>query len=114
MNRIISAELTRFARRRTLIPVVIVTLLVSAVSTIAVFSSADNVAVATRRGATPIASLVGHGGGTEAFAVGASFAGFFVFVVFIAVLAGEFSSGTFQLAGQSTSHFQTRRNGGAK
>ena len=38
----------------------------------------------------------GDGGGTEAFAVGASFAGFFVFVTFIALIAAEFSGGTFR------------------
>ena len=36
------------------------------------------------------------GGGTEAFAVGASFVGFFVFVTFIALIATEFSGGTFR------------------
>ena len=38
----------------------------------------------------------GPGGGTEAFAVGASFVGFLVFVTFIALIAAEFSGGTFR------------------
>ena len=45
--------------------------------------------------AAPLSAL-GPGGGTEAFAVGASFAGFLVFVTFIALIAGEFSGGTFR------------------
>ena len=48
------------------------------------------------RAATTLASLTGTGGGTEAFAVGASFVGFLVFVTFIALIAGEFSGGTFR------------------
>ncbi|MBA2496935.1 MAG: ABC transporter permease, partial [Acidimicrobiia bacterium] len=47
-------------------------------------------------GATTVADLAGAGGGTEAFAVGASFVGFLVFVTFIGLLASEFSGGTFR------------------
>ena len=50
----------------------------------------------SRRAGTTLAALSGHGGGTEAFAVGASFVGFFVFVTFIALIATEFSGGTFR------------------
>ena len=41
----------------------------------------------SRQGGTTLAALAGHGGGTEAFAVGASFVGFLVFVTFIALIA---------------------------
>jgi ABC-2 type transport system permease protein len=98
MTRIIQAELLRLVRRRTLLVTVAGSVLFSVVTTLAVFSSARAAGVApTRgRGGTTLAALAGQGGGTEAFAVGASFLGFFVFVTFIALLAGEFSGGTFR------------------
>src|SRR5204863_5038440 len=70
--------------------------LFAVVATLTVFSSAQASGTPTRRGGATLAALAGHGGGTEAFAVGASFVGFFVFVTFIALLAGEFSGGTFR------------------
>lgn len=96
MTRIVKAELLRLARRRTLIIAVAGSLLFSVVATLTVFSSAEAVGVPSRRGGATLADLSGHGGGTEAFAVGASFVGFFVFVTFIALLATEFSGGTFR------------------
>ena len=59
-------------------------------------SAEDDADRRSRRGGTTLAALAGHGGGTEAFAVGASFAGFLVFVTFIALIAAEFSGGTFR------------------
>lgn len=98
MTRIIQAELLRLVRRRTLLVTSAGSIFFSAVATLAVFSSARGAGVppARGRGGTTLAALAGHGGGTEAFAVGASFLGFFVFVTFIALLAGEFSGGTFR------------------
>jgi hypothetical protein len=61
-----------------------------------VLSSADPADVPSRRGGATIAALTGQGGGTEAFAVGASFIGFFVFVTFIALISTEFSGGTYR------------------
>jgi hypothetical protein len=98
MIRVIKAELLRLVHRRTLLITAAGALLFSLVAVLSVFSSAEATTsgIASRRGATPLAALTGHGGGTEAFAVGASFVGFFVFVTFIALLAGEFSGGTFR------------------
>jgi ABC-type transport system involved in multi-copper enzyme maturation permease subunit len=96
MTRIIRAELLRLVRRRTLVIAVAGSLLFSLVATLTVFSSAQTSGLRSRRAGTTLASLAGHGGGTEAFAVGASFVGFLVFVTFIALLAGEFSGGTFR------------------
>jgi ABC-type transport system involved in multi-copper enzyme maturation permease subunit len=98
MTRIISAELLRLVRRRTLLVTAAGAALFSVVATLAVFSSAraPGVPAGPGRGGTTLAALAGPGGGTEAFAVGASFLGFFVFVTFIALLAGEFSGGTFR------------------
>ncbi|HEV2069078.1 MAG TPA: hypothetical protein VGR26_04720 [Acidimicrobiales bacterium] len=99
MRMMIRAELVRLARRRTVMVGVLGALAFSAVATLAVFSSAGpstGTGGPPPRGATTLDALTDHGGGTEAFAVGASFAGFLVFVTFIALLAGEFSAGTFR------------------
>lgn len=99
MSTIIRAELIRLARRRTVIAGVLGALVFSAVAVLAVFSSAVPAATTgapPARGGTTVATLTGAGGGTEAFAVGASRAGFLVFVTFIALIAGEFSGGTFR------------------
>ncbi len=96
MTRIIHAELLRLVRRRTIVIGAAAALLFSVVATLTVFSSAEGSGVPSRRGGTTLTALAGSGGGTEAFAVGASFVGFFVFVTFIALLAGEFSGGTFR------------------
>jgi ABC-type transport system involved in multi-copper enzyme maturation permease subunit len=96
MTRIIKAELLRLVRRRTMLITAAGCLLFSVVATLTVFSSAQASGTPSRRGGATLAALSGSGGGTEAFAVGASFAGFLVFVTFIALLAGEFSGGTFR------------------
>jgi ABC-type transport system involved in multi-copper enzyme maturation permease subunit len=97
MTRIIHAELLRLVRRRTMLVAGAAALLFSTVATLTVFSSAQSSSgIPSRRSGTTLAALAGNGGGTQAFAVGASFVGFFVFVTFIALLAGEFSGGTFR------------------
>ncbi len=96
MTAIIRAELLRDLRRRTVLLTGLGALAFAIVSTLTVFSSAEAVGVASRRGGATLAALNGTGGGTEAFAVGASFVGFFVFVTFIALVATEFSGGTFR------------------
>lgn len=96
MTRIIRAELLRVVRRRTLVVTALAATGFAVIASLTVLSSAEPTAVASRRGGATIAALTGHGGGTEAFAVGASFVGFFVFVTFIALIAGEFSGGTFR------------------
>jgi ABC-type transport system involved in multi-copper enzyme maturation permease subunit len=98
MTRIIRAELLRLVRRRTMVIAAAGALLFSVVATLTVFSSAQasGAGAPSRRAGTTLAALAGNGGGTEAFAVGASFVGFLVFVTFIALMAGEFSGGTFR------------------
>ncbi len=96
MTRIIRAELTRLIRRRTLVAAAIGSLAFAALATLTVFASAEENVVRSRQGGTTLSELSGPGGGTEAFAVGASFAGFFVFVTFTALIASEFSGGTFR------------------
>jgi hypothetical protein len=99
MKRIVRAELGRFLRRRPVTVMALGAAVFATVSTWAVFSSASSVSAAaapSRRSGASLASLVGHGGGTEAFAVGASFVGFLVFVTVIALMASDFSGGTFR------------------
>jgi ABC-2 type transport system permease protein len=97
VTAIIHAELVRSARRRTLLIAAAVVAAFAVVATIAVFSSASDTLNPgdNGQGAT-LAELAGRGGGTTAFAVGASFAGFLVFVSFIGLMAREFSEGTFR------------------
>lgn len=98
MTRIIHAELIRLVRRRTMVASAAAALLFAVVATLSVFSTARESAggAPSRRAGTTLANLAGPGGGTEAFAVGASFVGFLVFVTVIALMAGEFSGGTFR------------------
>jgi ABC-2 type transport system permease protein len=96
MTRIVHAELLRLVRRRTVVVAAAGALLFSVVATLTVFGSATASGAPSRRSGTTLTALAGQGGGTEAFAVGASFVGFLVFVTFIALLAGEFSGGTFR------------------
>jgi ABC-2 type transport system permease protein len=94
MTRVIRAELIRLVRRRTVVVAAAGCVLFAIVATLTVFSMAQATGSRSRRSGTTVAALAGDGGGSEAFAVGAAFVGFFVFVVFIALLAGEFSGGT--------------------
>ncbi|MGD9997975.1 MAG: ABC transporter permease [Ilumatobacteraceae bacterium] len=96
MKRIVQAELQRLTQRRTMVIAGAAALAFAIVSTLTVFASATETNVSTRRSGATMASLVDNGGGTEAFAIGASFAGFLVFVTFIAIVAAEFSGGTFR------------------
>jgi ABC-2 type transport system permease protein len=97
MIRVIRAELIRHLRRRSLVVLGLGTALFSVVSTWAVFASADEIGQqASARAGTTLSLMSREGGATEAFAVGASFVGFLVFVTFIALIAGEMSSGTFR------------------
>ncbi len=96
MIRVIQAELLRLVRRRTIAIAAAGCLAFAVIATLTVFSTAQETGVRSRRAGTTLAALAGDGGGTEAFAVGAAFVGFFVFVTVIALMAGEFSGGTFR------------------
>jgi hypothetical protein len=90
------AEVLKLRRRRVAIAVALTTIAFAAVASVGVFLSAtDAGAPGAERGAT-VQSLGQAGGATEAFAIGASFAGILVLVLFIANVAGEFSQGTFR------------------
>ena len=96
MTRVMNAQLGRFLRPRTAIVVALAALAFGLVATLSVFSSPSVADTVGRRGGAPLATLTGTGGGTEAFAIAASFAGFLVFVSVIALVASEFSGGTFR------------------
>jgi len=97
MTRIIKAELMRLLRRRTVLVLLGAALVFALVATLTIFASAKPAGIANaRRGGTTLLELAGSGGATQAFAIGASFAGFLVFVTFIAVISAEFSGGTFR------------------
>jgi hypothetical protein len=96
MIRMVRAELTKLRRRRVIVATVVAAAAFALVATLAVFLSAAPAGTPrTGRGVT-LGDLARAGGGTRAFAVGASFLGILVFVTFIANVAGEFSHGTFR------------------
>jgi ABC-2 type transport system permease protein len=96
MTRIVRAELVRFLRPRPIVVMALGVVVFAVIATWRVFASAEAGGTASRRSGVPLAALVGHGGGTEAFAVGASFVGFLVFVTVIALIASDLTGGTFR------------------
>lgn len=96
LSRLVRAELQRVARRRSIVAIAGGCTLFAIVAGVSTWLAADDTTAVSRRGGARLADLAGTGGATEAFAVGASFAGFLAFVTFIALTAGEFSGGTFR------------------
>jgi ABC-2 type transport system permease protein len=94
MTAMIRAELTKLARPRVLLGAAVAAALFAVVAALTVFAGADPAATATPGRGPTLEQLAGPGGGSRAFATGASFVGLFVFVTFIANVAVEFSSGT--------------------
>jgi ABC-2 type transport system permease protein len=92
----IRAEFVKLLRRRVLVITAVTTAGFSVASAAIVLISADaGVRRVSGRGAT-VESLSNAGGGTDVFTTAVSFAGVFVFVVFIGLFAMEFSRGTFR------------------
>jgi ABC-2 type transport system permease protein len=89
------SELVKLRRRRVLIVTAVTTLLFSIGSAAIVLASASQTANPAERGLT-FAELADAGGGTEVFTTAVSFAGTFLFVVFVGAVAVEFSRGTFR------------------
>jgi ABC-type transport system involved in multi-copper enzyme maturation permease subunit len=90
------AELVKVLRRRVLILTAVTTAIFAVGSAAIVLASAEPAGgLPSGRGVT-VASLSEAGGGTEVFATAVSFAGTFLFVVFVGVVAVEFSRGTFR------------------
>jgi ABC-2 type transport system permease protein len=97
MTGMFKAELLKLRRRRVAIAAALATLAFAALAATLVFLSAAPAGEpgAAQRGAT-LETLGQAGGATQAFAIGASFTGILVLVLFIANVAGEFSQGTFR------------------
>jgi ABC-2 type transport system permease protein len=95
MRRAFRAELVKIVRARVLIVVAVGTVVFAVGGAALVISAAEPAATASRNGVT-FESLSQAGGGTEVFRRAASFAGFFVFVVFVGAVAIEFGRGTFR------------------
>jgi ABC-2 type transport system permease protein len=92
----IRAELVKLLRRRVLVITAVTTAVFAVASAAIVLISAEPAGgpAASRR--VTVASLSEAGGGTTVFTTAVSFAGVFVFVVFVGVVAVEFSRGTFR------------------
>jgi ABC-2 type transport system permease protein len=89
------AELVKLRRRRVLVVTAASTLVFAVGSAAIVLASVSRTASPDGRGVT-YASLADAGGGTEVFTTAVSFAGTFLFVVFVGAVAVEFSRGTFR------------------
>ncbi len=101
MTSVVRGELTKLTRRRVLVGAAAAAAVFAAVATVTLFLAAEPAgpvgpASAAQGRAVTLDELARAGGATRAFATGASFAGLFAFVTFIANVAGEFSQGTFR------------------
>lgn len=90
------AELVKVLRRRILIVTAVTTVVFAVGSAAIVLASADQAGGRSSGRGVTVASLSDAGGGTDVFATAVSFAGTFLFVVFVGVVAVEFSRGTFR------------------
>jgi ABC-2 type transport system permease protein len=91
----VRAELVKLRRRRVLIVAAVTTIVFTVGSAAIVLASAEQSGNPRDRGVT-LESLSDAGGGTEVFTTAVSFAGTFLFVVFVGAVAVEFSRGTFR------------------
>jgi ABC-2 type transport system permease protein len=91
----IRSELVKLLRRRVLLVTAAVAIVFAVGSAAVVLAAAEPAGAPDGRGVT-VASLGEAGGGTEVFTTAVSFAGTFVFVVFVGVVAVEFARGTFR------------------
>jgi ABC-2 type transport system permease protein len=90
------AELVKVLRRRVLLITAVTTLVFAVGSAAVVLAAAEPAGSRVSGRGVTVASLSDAGGGTEVFTTAVSFAGTFVFVVFVGVVAIEFSRGTFR------------------
>jgi ABC-2 type transport system permease protein len=88
------AELVKVLRRRVLVITALTTLAFAIGSAAIVLSSAAS--SGSPNGGVTVASLSEPNGGSEVFTSAVSFAGTFLFVVFVGLVAVEFSRGTFR------------------
>ena len=94
MIRTLRAELVKLLRRRVLVVAAVTAAVFAVGGALIVLSAATPVATPGSRVSLP--SLARAGGGTEVFTATMSFAGTFLFVLFVGAFAVEFSRGTFR------------------
>ena len=94
MTRTYRAELARLLRRRVVLTTALVAVVFGAGGTLLVLASLAETAGPGR--ARTAASFAVAGGGTDVFRLAVSFAGTFVFVTCVGLVAAEFSRGTFR------------------
>jgi ABC-type transport system involved in multi-copper enzyme maturation permease subunit len=96
MIRAYRAELAKLLRPRVVLIAIAVVIVFAAGSTIIVLSAVKPAAetIPALRSTATIEALGGAGGGTQVFRLAIAFAGTFFFVVFVGVMAVEFSRGT--------------------
>jgi ABC-2 type transport system permease protein len=93
MTAVFRAELIKLARRPVLVGAAIGAIVFAVVTSLMVFLTAAADGPPVGRSAT-LETLAEPGGGSEAFALGVSFTGLLVLVVFVANFTGEYSRGT--------------------
>jgi ABC-2 type transport system permease protein len=92
----IQAELVKVLRRRVLLITALTTAVFAVGSAAIVLAAAEPAGQRVSGRGLTVASLSDAGGGTEVFTTAVSFAGTFLFVVFVGLVAAEFSRGTFR------------------
>jgi ABC-type transport system involved in multi-copper enzyme maturation permease subunit len=90
------AELVKVLRRRVLLVTALTTVVFAVGSAVIVLLSADPAGTRPSARSVTVDSLSRAGGGTDIFTTAVSFAGTFLFVVFVGLVAVEFSRGTFR------------------
>jgi ABC-2 type transport system permease protein len=96
MTAAMKAELVKVLRRRVLLVTVVTAVLFAVGGAAIVLAAAEPTGQPVSGRSVTVASLSESGGGTEVFTTAVSFAGTFLFVVFVGVVAIEFSRGTFR------------------
>jgi ABC-2 type transport system permease protein len=90
------AELVKVLRRRVLLVTAATAILFAVGGAAIVLAAAEPAGQPVSGRSVTVASLSASGGGTQVFTTAVSFAGTFLFVVFVGVVAIEFSRGTFR------------------
>lgn len=90
------AELVKVLRPRVLVVTALTTIVFAVGSAVIVLLSAEPSSGGPSGRSVTVASLSETGGGTDVFTTAVSFAGTFLFVVFVGLVAVEFSRGTFR------------------
>ncbi len=96
MIRAFRSELVKVLRRRVLVVTAAAVVVFALGGAAIVLAAAEPAATAAPGRGPSVEDLVAAGGGTEVFRTAVSFAGLFVFVVFVGAVAVEYGRGTFR------------------